>query len=103
MTLFTAKCFLMFASRTNWNLAENRITKALTEHRRAKRPLIDLTLSNATEAVFVYDEAGILAALQNPSSLTYEPASQGLFSARGAVAAYYAEKNVPVSPLDLFL
>lgn len=93
----------MFASRTNWNLAENRLTQALAEHRSAGRPLLDLTLSNPTEAGFSYDQPAILAALQNPASLRYEPASQGLLSARKAVANYYLEKRVSVSPDDLFL
>jgi aspartate/methionine/tyrosine aminotransferase len=93
----------MFASRTNWNLTENRLTQAVAEHRRAGRALIDLTLSNPTEAGFSYDATAILSALQNPNSLHYEPASQGLLSAREAVANYYAEKKAAVSPTDLFL
>ncbi|MBS1840965.1 MAG: pyridoxal phosphate-dependent aminotransferase [Acidobacteria bacterium] len=93
----------MFASRTSWNLAENRLTQALAEHRRAERSSIDLTLSNPTEAAFSYDESAILHALQNPGSLRYEPVSQGLLSAREAVASYYSEKSVPLSPNDLFL
>jgi len=93
----------VFSSRTNWNLAENRLTQALGEHRRGGRPLLDLTLSNPTEAGFIYDESTILSALQNSASLHYEPAPQGLFFAREAVASYYAEKNVRVSPHDLFL
>jgi len=93
----------MFASRTNWNLAENRLTKALTEHRRNGRVLLDLTVSNPTEVGFAYDERAILSALQNPGSLRYEPAPQGLLSAREAVVSYYAEKNALLSPADLFL
>src|SRR6476660_3861229 len=93
----------MFASRTNWDLAENRLTQALAAHRRAGRALIDLTLSNPTEAGFAYDNAAILSALASPASLHYEPASQGLLSARRAVEGYYAEKKIPISPADLFL
>jgi alanine-synthesizing transaminase len=93
----------VFASRTNWNLAENRLTLALAEHRRGGRALLDLTLSNPTEAGFVYNEPAILSVLQNSASLTYEPVPQGLLRAREAVANYYAEKNARVSPADLFL
>src|SRR5579859_4661908 len=93
----------MFASRTNWNLTENRLTQALAEHRRSGRALLDLTLSNPTEAGFTYDSSAILAALQNAASLHYEPASQGLLSAREAVALYYTEKGIQLSPADLFL
>ena len=93
----------MFASRTNWNLAENRLTQALAGHRHSGSPLFDLTLSNPTEAGFTYDERAILSALQNPASLQYEPAPQGLLPVREAVARYYAEKNAAVSPADIFL
>jgi len=93
----------MFASRTNWNLAENRLTLALAEHRRSGRPLFDLTISNPTECGFTYDESAILAALHSPASLSYEPAPQGLLSAREAVAAYYRQNNANISPSDLFL
>jgi aspartate/methionine/tyrosine aminotransferase len=93
----------MFASRTNWNLAENRIARALAEHRSAGRPLIDLTLSNPTAAGFSYEQSAILAAIQDPASLCYEPSSQGLLAAREAVANYYQEKKTVVSSSDLFL
>ncbi|HLZ11586.1 MAG TPA: pyridoxal phosphate-dependent aminotransferase [Candidatus Acidoferrum sp.] len=93
----------MFASRTNWNLAENRLTLALAAHRSSGRPLFDLTVSNPTACGFTYDESAILSALHSPSSLQYEPAAQGLLSAREAVANYYLEKNAEVSPSDLFL
>src|SRR5215475_14218258 len=93
----------MFASRTNWNLEENRLTKALAEFRRSGRQLLDLTLSNPTDAGFVYEDLPILAALQSPSSLHYEPASQGLLSAREAVAGYYREKGIQLSSADVFL
>src|SRR5260221_11249294 len=91
----------MFASRTNWNLAENRLTLALAEHRRSGRPLFDLTLSNPTECGFTYDESPILATLHTPASLSYEPAPQGLLSAREAVSAYYRQNNANISPSDL--
>ena len=100
---FPAQYVSVFASRTNWNLAENRLTQALAEHRRSGRPLLDLTVSNPTETGFTYDESAILGALRNSASLRYEPAPQGLLSAREAVANYYAEKNARVSPDDLFL
>src|SRR5262249_49941306 len=52
---------------------------------------------------FHYDSSTILAALQNAAALHYEPASQGLLSAREAVAAYYKEKGIELPPTDLFL
>lgn len=93
----------MFADRTNWNLAENRLTLALAEHRRRGQPLFDLTISNPTECGFHYDEPAILSTLQSPAGLHHEPASQGLASAREAVAGYYRSLGANLSPNDLFL
>jgi len=84
----------MFAKRTNWNLAANRLSEALAAHRAAGKPLLDLTVSNPTECGFHYDEAAILRALQNPAALKYTPDPQGLPAARDAVRQYYAARSV---------
>lgn len=93
----------MFAKRTNWNLEPNRLSAALDAHRASGKPLIDLTVSNPTECGFQYDEKTILAALENPAALKYEPNPRGLEVARNAVAQYYAEHGAAVSPNDIFL
>jgi alanine-synthesizing transaminase len=93
----------MFAKRTNWNLETNRLSAALSAHRAARKPIIDLTLSNPTECGFLYDQEAILNALRNPAALKYEPNPRGLDVARGAVAQYYAERAAIVSNDDIFL
>src|SRR5713101_2363929 len=93
----------MFAKRTNWNLAPNRLSEALAAHRAAGKHLLDLTVSNPTECGFDYDRRAILEALSNPAALSYEPNPKGLESARRAVAGYYAERNEDVSAGDIFL
>jgi alanine-synthesizing transaminase len=93
----------MFAKRTNWNLEANRLSAALAAHRAARKPLIDLTVSNPTECGFQYDEEAILSALRNPSALKYEPNPRGLAVARSAVGRYYAERAAIVSNDDIFL
>jgi alanine-synthesizing transaminase len=80
----------MFASRTNWRLETNRLTRALEEHRRSGKELLDLTASNPTTCGFAYPEQEILAALADPRGLVYRPESKGLRKAREAVAEYYA-------------
>ena len=80
----------MFASRTNWRLETNRLTRALEEHRRSGKELFDLTASNPTTCGFAYPEREILAALADPRGLVYRPESKGLREAREAVAEYYA-------------
>ncbi len=93
----------MFAKRTNWNLAPNRLSEALAAHRTAGKPLLDLTVSNPTECGFEYDGFAILGALSNPAVLSYEPNPRGLEPARRAVAGYYAERKDEVSIEDIFL
>jgi alanine-synthesizing transaminase len=93
----------MFAKRTNWNLAPNRLSEALAVYRAVGKPLLDLTVSNPTECGFEYDRSAILNALSNPAALSYEPNPKGLESARRAVAGYYAEHNDEVSIEDIFL
>ena len=80
----------MFASRTNWPLETNRLTRALEEHRKSGRELFDLTASNPTECGLQYPVQEILAALSNLRALQYRPDSKGFLEAREAVAAYYA-------------
>jgi len=93
----------MFAKRTNWNLAPNRLSEALAVYRAAGKPMLDLTVSNPTECGFEYDGSAILSALGNPAVLSYEPNPRGLESARRAVAGYYAERKEEVSIEDIFL
>jgi aspartate/methionine/tyrosine aminotransferase len=83
----------MFASRTNWRLETNRLTRALEEHRRSGKELFDLTASNPTTCGFAYPEKEILAALADPGALVYRPESKGLREARDAVAQYYAGRT----------
>ena len=93
----------MFAERTKWNLAPNRLSQALERHRAVGKPLVDLTASNPTECGFAYDQSAILEALGNPAALKYEPAPRGLASARQAVWQYYAERGALSGVEDILL
>jgi alanine-synthesizing transaminase len=93
----------MFAERTNWNLAGNRLSEALARHRASGERLYDLTASNPTECGFAYDSKIILEALQNPAALRYEPNPKGLESARLAVTEYYSARGVVISAEDIVL
>src|SRR5579862_4298012 len=83
----------MFASRTNWRLETNRLTRALEEHRRSGKELFDLTASNPTTCGLDYPESEILAALADRRALVYRPESKGLREAREAVGDYYAGRR----------
>ncbi len=93
----------MFSHRTGWNLATNRYAEALAQHRQAGRELLDLTASNPTNIGLSYREDLISRALSQGDVFTYDPVAKGLFSARAAIAGYYAEKGSIVDPDALVL
>lgn len=83
----------MFSQRTNWKLTPNAFTRAQQELRAAGREILDLTLSNPTQAGLHYDDEAIMQALIQPDALDYDPQSKGLLSARKAVADYYRQQH----------
>jgi alanine-synthesizing transaminase len=83
----------MFADRTNWRLAQNRLTEAVEAARARRVKLLDLTVSNPTRVGLEYDAKAILAALHSPQALDYDPQAKGLPAARQAVVAYYADRS----------
>ena len=56
----------VFARRTEWKLAPNRLTQKLRHLRAAGAEILDLTESNPTRCDFRYEGARILAALSHP-------------------------------------
>lgn len=83
----------MFSHRTNWPLAHNAFTRALEDARASDRPVLDLTISNPTEAGVHPDSEVVLSALVNPEAMHYDPQPRGLLSARQAVCHYYRESH----------
>jgi aspartate/methionine/tyrosine aminotransferase len=83
----------MFSERTNWKLAQNRLTEALAEVRAGGAKILDLTVSNPTRVGLEYDSRAILAALSSPRALDYDPQAKGLLQARQAVAGYYRDQH----------
>src|SRR6266481_2783434 len=93
----------MFAERTNWNLAGNRLSEALARHRAGGKRLYDLTASNPTECGFDYETETILGALRSPAALRYEPNPKGLEVARLAVTEYYSARGAAIFADDIVL
>jgi len=93
----------MFSHRTDWKLAPNRFTEAQRKLQAAGAEIIDLSVSNPTRAEILYDSEAILAALNAPESLDYDPQPKGLLSAREAVAAYYQAQSEKVDPESIIL
>jgi alanine-synthesizing transaminase len=94
---------VMFAERTNWNLAPNRLSEALAAHLAAGKRLYDLSASNPTEVGFTVNAEALLNALQNPAALKYVPDPKGIVRARQAVAEYYSDRGDEISAEDLIL
>ena len=95
----------MFSDRTNWRLSPNALTRAIEEARTAGRKILDLTISNPTEAGVRPDPEIVLGALANPKAMGYDPQPRGLLEARQAVCGYYRESHevVDLDPDRLIL
>ena len=93
---------MRFAQRTAWNTEETDLARAHRARLEAGLPLADLTASNPTRCGFHYPPE-VLAALDNPAALDYDPNPRGLLLARQAVCAYYADHGAAVSPEQIIL
>jgi len=83
----------MFSQRTNWRLTQNALTRAIEDTRASGKIILDLTVSNPTEAGVLPNSKAVLAALSNPQAMRYDPQPRGLLSARQAVCRYYLESH----------
>jgi len=83
----------MFSQRTNWPLRPNAFTRALAEVRASGREILDLTVSNPSDAGVRLDPETVLGALANPEAMHYDPQPRGLLEARKAVCRYYRESH----------
>jgi aspartate/methionine/tyrosine aminotransferase len=94
----------MFSQRTNWRLSPNALTRAIGEARASGQHILDLTVSNPTEAGVRPDAETVLAALANPEAMHYDPQPRGLLAACQAVCRYYRESHeVDLDPERLIL
>jgi aspartate/methionine/tyrosine aminotransferase len=83
----------MFSQRTNWRLSPNALTRAIEEARASGQKILDLTVSNPTEAGVRPDPEIVLAALVNPEAMHYDPQPRGMLKARQAVCQYYRDAH----------
>ena len=94
---------MRWSSRTQWDMAETLWAQRLAQLRAAGAQLWDLTASNPTRCGFAYEDASILAALEDPAILHYEPEPRGLRPAREAISLYYRDHGTTVDPDQIFL
>jgi alanine-synthesizing transaminase len=83
----------MFSQRTSWRLSSNALAIAIEEARASGRKILDLALSNPTEAGVRPDSETVLHALSNPQAMRYDPQPRGLLVARQAVCRYYRDSH----------
>jgi alanine-synthesizing transaminase len=93
----------MFSARTAWNLQKNPFTLAMEQHLRSGKAILDLSVSNPTQAGLALNSSSVLQALCNPGAAVYHPLPRGLLSARDAVCEYYGDLNASVDPDSLIL
>lgn len=93
---------MRFSRRTNWNTEESDLARAHCLRLKAGLPIADLTASNPTRCGFAFDPA-LLAALNNPQALDYDPQPRGLLSARQAVCSHYSGHGVTLDPSQIVL
>jgi alanine-synthesizing transaminase len=92
-----------FSTRTEWDLTETELTRALRERRQAGEAVYDLTASNPTRCGLRYDAGALLPGLVRPEVLDYDPDPRGMRRARQAVSAYYAEAGAALGPEQVVL
>lgn len=80
----------------------NALSRAVEAVKAAGTPLVDLTASNPTTVGLAYP-ADLLAAASGELALRYDPQPFGLRSAREAVAADYARRQVRIDPSHIVL
>jgi|SRR5262252_1441979 len=83
----------MFSHRTNWNLTPNAFTRAIAEVRASGQKILDLSISNPTQAGIQPEAETIFEALANPEAMFYDPQPHGLLKSRRAVCQYYREAH----------
>jgi len=94
---------MRFARRTNWELTPNTISGILKDFENKGQTVLDLTESNPTRCGLAYPKEELLSALSSNQNILYSPSTKGLLASREAVAAYYAQKNIKISPEQIFL
>lgn len=86
-----------------WAHPPNSFHKLVEEQRQAGALLLDLTSTNPTEVFDDYPHGEIRQAYAHLEDFTYRPDPFGSKQARQAIADWYAQRGIPVSPEQLAL
>jgi len=85
-----------FSRRLAWTTEENAMAGAEAARRRAGLAILDLTLSNPTEAELPYPAQALAQAFANPAVARYQPSPRGILQSRQLVSADYARRSAAV-------
>lgn len=92
-----------YSARLSWSFSLNPFSRLVEERRSAGVPLLDLTVSNPTEAFSDYPHLAIGRAYANIKDFAYRPDPFGQEASRLAVARYYERRKVSISPAEILL
>lgn len=90
-----------YSHRLPQSLSLNVFSRLVAQRRRAGAQLLDLTISNPTEALSDYPHDRISRACGAVENFTYCPDPFGEAPSRIAIAQYYASRGILVSPQQL--
>ena len=90
-----------YSDRLDWTAPANAFSTLIAELRRAGRSLLDLTVSNPTEAFADYPHSEISAALASVADFRYQPEPFGNLEARAAIARLIMPPAVSPSQVAL--
>ena len=94
---------MRFSNRIQGELAPNEYSRAVERKRAEHSAVWDLTVSNPTLAGLDYPLEEIREALAEGAKHFYQPDPRGLLAARSAVAGYYHERGITLSPDSIIL
>ncbi len=92
-----------YSHRLSWDFSPNALSRVIAEKRRRGVPLLDLTISNPTEAFANYPHDAVRSAYANIADFSYTPEPFGAEEARRAIAESYAERAIAISPDQILL
>jgi alanine-synthesizing transaminase len=92
-----------YSERLSWSFSSNAFSRLVEEKRKAGDALLDLTVSNPTQAFDDYPHAAISRAYANIRDFSYRPDPFGQQESRLAVAQYYERRNLSISPAQILL
>jgi len=92
-----------FSSRLSDDLEPNDFFRAVENRRARGLPLLDLTVSNPTQAGLEYPQEEIQRALAEGAGHAYRPDPRGLPAARAAIVEYYRAHGRAPAPESIVL